>query len=134
MTSALQAPAPSHRAPVSGPQLWAGLGALGAAAAVRPALPAVGPLCPLRRLTGIPCPACGASACAVALSRADLGAAVSANPVVLVVFLALLVAAVAPIVRTQLASGLRYAGNRPLWFVPITAVAWLYQLHRYDYL
>ncbi len=119
---------------MSGPQLWAGLGVLGAAAVVRPLLPAVGPLCPLRRLTGIPCPACGASACAVALSRADVGAALTANPVVLGVFLVLLAAAVVPALRTRLVHGLRHAGNQPLWFVPILALSWLYQLHRYDYL
>lgn len=39
--------------------------------------------CPLRTLTGVPCPGCGLTTGAVALSHGDFGAAFAANPVIL---------------------------------------------------
>jgi hypothetical protein len=49
------------------------------------------PACPFRSLTGVPCPTCGATHAAVALLRADLPAALAANPLLtgaLIVFFA----------------------------------------------
>ncbi|MGH9196425.1 MAG: DUF2752 domain-containing protein, partial [Acidimicrobiia bacterium] len=37
-------------------------------------------ICPLRLITGVPCPFCGMTTGTVALMRGDLGAAVAANP------------------------------------------------------
>ena len=39
--------------------------------------------CPLRSTTGVPCPLCGMTTATEALVRGELGAAVSANPLVL---------------------------------------------------
>lgn len=38
------------------------------------------PACPVKSLTGWPCPSCGATRAALALTRFDLGAACAANP------------------------------------------------------
>ena len=64
----------------------AGLGAAGAAVAYQAALGGEGLWlpCPLRTLTGIPCPLCGMTTAATGLASGDLGAALAANPFVLV--------------------------------------------------
>jgi hypothetical protein len=63
----------------------AGLGAAGAAGAYQVALGGEGLWlpCPLRTLTGIPCPLCGMTTAATGLASGDLGAAMAANPFVL---------------------------------------------------
>ena len=38
-------------------------------------------LCPFRRLTGLPCPACGATRALLAASRLDFGRAFALNPI-----------------------------------------------------
>ena len=45
------------------------------------------PSCPFRSLTGIPCPSCGATRAALALSRLDLVAAWISNPLVTIGYL-----------------------------------------------
>lgn len=45
--------------------------------------------CPLRRLTGLPCPTCGGTHAAQALAGLDLAGAWSANPLVVAAVLAL---------------------------------------------
>jgi Protein of unknown function (DUF2752) len=65
------------------------------AGALLPLLPAdVGFTCPLRAMTGIPCPLCGMTTSVEATVHFDLGAALAANPagvaVVAVALLALL--------------------------------------------
>ena len=64
----------------------AGLGAAGVAVAYQAAMGGTGLWlpCPLRTLTGIPCPLCGMTTAATGLASGDLGAAVAANPFVLV--------------------------------------------------
>lgn len=51
-----------------------------------------GVLCPLRLLTGIPCPLCGSTTVFIELGRGDLGAALAANPVTAAAGLGLLLA------------------------------------------
>jgi hypothetical protein len=92
--------------------------------------------CPLRTLTGVPCPACGLTTAAVALVRGEVGAAWGANPVIFC--LAALAVAVGPLVVLRAAGVLkppepwpsarrRWAG----WLFGLLAVAsWLFQLHR----
>lgn len=82
--------------------------------------------CPLRTLTGVPCPFCGLTTSVEAVMRGDFHAALVANPfgLVAVAFaLALLV--------------------RPRWervnvpaivLVLGVAVSWLFELHRYHFL
>ncbi len=54
--------------------------ALVAAAPLAPRLAAGLPACPLHRLTGLPCPSCGATRAALALARLDLLSAFSVSP------------------------------------------------------
>jgi hypothetical protein len=95
------------------------------AAATLPLLPGhAGLPCPLRTLTGVPCPLCGMTTSVEATTHGHLLAALRANPAGLFAVLA----ALALLVR-------RPAG--PLRF-PTVAVAgvvlglWLFELHRYS--
>ena len=60
---------------------WAAV-ALGALAWLLPARLGLWILCPLRTLTGIPCPTCGATHAAVHLFRLSFSDAIRANPLV----------------------------------------------------
>ncbi|WP_419836864.1 DUF2752 domain-containing protein [Streptomyces bugieae] len=97
------------RAPLG--TLTAALAAFGYVGAVDPNQPGHYPVCPLRHLTGVLCPACGGLRSAHALAHADLAAALAAN--------ALLVAACAAgaafwaVWAGRAARGLRTAGPRP---------------------
>jgi len=64
--------------------------ALAAAHVVLPGRPAT--LCPLRALTGIPCPICGTTTAAVRLGHFDVAGALRANPFTIVAALALVIA------------------------------------------
>ena len=70
--------------------LLGAVGALIAAHLVLPDRPAT--LCPLRALTGIPCPICGSTTAAVRLGHFDLSGALRANPFTIVAALALVIA------------------------------------------
>ena len=63
-------------------------------------------LCPLRAMTGIPCPFCGGTTAAVEVGRFDLGGALRVNPVV--------VFAAAVIIAMPVVIGLR-AARRVGW-------------------
>ena len=89
-----------------------------------PVLPAHGGLvCPLRTLTGIPCPLCGMTTSVVATSRGRLGEAWAATPAGIAVFamaLALLVLRTKPIAL-------------PRGVVPLALTGmWVFQLHRFS--
>jgi hypothetical protein len=61
--------------------LWATAAALALLmSAWLPLLAPLAPHCALHQLTGIPCLGCGTTRAALALARADLGAALAANP------------------------------------------------------
>lgn len=74
------------------------LAALAGGAAVLGALHVPRPptLCPLRAVTGVPCPVCGTTTALVRLGRLDPAGALAANPVTLA---ALAVIVLAPVVR-----------------------------------
>lgn len=98
-------------------------GALSAAALVPGEL---GVLCPLRRVTGIPCPLCGMTTSVLASLQLDLRAAVVANPA----GLALVVLAIVIVLRPRMRT-LRLPG----WLPSVTLSAmWLWELHRFGYL
>jgi hypothetical protein len=119
----------------------AGLGAAGAAAAYQAALGGEGLWlpCPLRALTGIPCPLCGMTTAATSLASGDPAAALAANPFVLVlagftlVMAALMVARVAGWVHgaAQWPASRRRQGY---WAAAVLAVlSWAFQLHRFGW-
>jgi hypothetical protein len=104
-----------------------GAAAMFGIAAIRPALPAavpLGPPCPLRTLTGIPCPFCGMTRGVIALLHGDVSAALSFNPgafLIVAMALGLLVAWRWQRVRI------------PMWAVFLFfAVLWAYQLFKYS--
>jgi hypothetical protein len=82
------------------------------------------PPCPLRTLTGIPCPLCGATRGVIAAVHGHLGHALELNPA------SLLVLALAAI----LVLGWRVERVRiPVWgIVAVFAVLWSYQLFKYS--
>ena len=93
-------------------------------AAVRPALPATDiVLCPLRRVTGVPCPFCGMTRAVTSAVHGDFAASLVFNPggILLVVTAVLLLIA--------------WRWRRvtvPMWVVfTFFAVLWAYQMFKY---
>jgi Protein of unknown function (DUF2752) len=79
--------------------------------------------CPLRRLTGVPCPLCGMTTSVEQTLRLHLHAALAANPAGL---LAVVVAVALLVVRPR-----RLAA--PALLVPLLlAGMWLFELHRFS--
>jgi hypothetical protein len=111
------------------------IGAMGGAAGALSLLQALHPqqalaVCPLRTVTGIPCPLCGGTTAAISVARLDLVGALRANPVAVLGALAL---ALAPL---GLLSFVRRRSRRLTFWVLAAAlgVAELWQLVRYDVL
>jgi hypothetical protein len=119
----------------------AGLGAAGAAAAYQLALGGQGLWlpCPLRTLTGIPCPLCGMTTAATGLASGDLGAAMAANPFVLVLAGFTLVMAVVMAARAlgRLPGAAQWPASRRRQGYRVAAVlvaaSWAFQLHRFGW-
>jgi len=104
---------------------WVGAGAL-AVAALLPVLPGEPGLpCPLRTITGVPCPLCGMTTSVVAAVHGNVADAIAANPA----GLALVLAAVTLIVFRP-ARLLLPALAAPL----VLAAMWLFELHRFSIL
>jgi len=92
--------------------------------------------CPLRTLTGVPCPGCGLTTGAVALSHGQFGDALAANPVILgvgvmavlaVVLVPLRALGIVPLPRPWSAHQRRRMG----WGIALLAAAsWVFQLFR----
>jgi hypothetical protein len=119
----------------------AGLGAAGAAVAYQAALGGEGLWlpCPLRTLTGIPCPLCGMTTAATGLAAGDLGAAMAANPFVLLLAGFTLVMAVLMAARAtgRVPGAAQWPGSRRrqgYWVAAVpVAASWLFQLHRFGW-
>src|ERR1700723_2692859 len=96
--------------------------------------------CPLRTLTGVPCPFCGMTTATVALTHGEWAAAARTSP--LAYLAAGLVVGTAPILLARITG--RVAPPRP-WSAAarrrtgrivavIVAASWIFQLHRYGFL
>jgi hypothetical protein len=99
----------------------AGASLVGAAAAW-PLLPVHPPLaCPLRTLTGIPCPFCGMTRACIAAVHGHLGASLAFNPAGVLVVLAAIVALFRPRLLTRV--------HVPTWAVFVAfGVLWLWNI------
>jgi hypothetical protein len=107
-------------------ELRAAGAAMLAAGAVLPLLPGhPGFACPLRRLTGVPCPLCGMTTSVEDTVRLHLHDALAANPAgVLAVLAALLLLVLRPR-RLPV----------PFAVLPVSLAAmWLFELHRFSFL
>jgi hypothetical protein len=94
------------------------------AGAVLPLIPGhPGLPCPLRTLTGVPCPLCGMTTSVTATVHLDVGKALTANP--------------AGVLAVVAAAGLLVAWRArrvllPGWALPLgLALMWLFELHRF---
>jgi hypothetical protein len=92
-----------------------------------------GALCPLRRLTGIPCPMCGSTTVFMEAGAGHWGSALTANPFTVLAFLVFLGAPLARI--DPVASWARMpATRRNVLLGVVLALSWLWQLHRFGFL
>jgi hypothetical protein len=96
--------------------------------------------CPLRTLTGVPCPFCGLTTATVALTRGNWAAAAAANPLAcLVAGLAIGTAPLLVARATGRAAAPRAwsaaACRRTRWSVAVLiTLSWVFQLHRFGFL
>jgi hypothetical protein len=99
-------------------ELRVAAGALVGAAAVWPLLPVHPPLaCPLRSLTGIPCPFCGLTRACVAAVHGHLATSLAFNPAGVLMIVAALVALVRPqwLARVRMPVWVAGAAFAALW-------------------
>lgn len=115
---------------------WTGVGvrvalvAVLALAAAAIHIPRPATVCPLRALTGIPCPLCGSTTAAVEIGSGDIVGALRANPVAVAVGGLWLLG---PLGLSRMWWSL--GGRRHLQAIgAILAVGWVWQLFRFDLL
>lgn len=111
---------------------------MAAGAVASPLLAGVGPLCPIRRFSGIPCPGCGMRGGVTAIAHGDVMAGLAANPLAVVLVLAVAAAWLTFLVRA-VRPGVPGIGpwvrRPPGWLLGLTlAASWVYQLVRYGVL
>ncbi len=124
-TAAPAGPSPSGRSrTIDAGQLRGAGAAMLAVAVAMPWLPhGPGLPCPLRTVTGVPCPLCGMTRAVTMAVHGDLGASLAMSPGGIVAVVAALVLLVAWRVRRIAIPG---------WAIPLTLGAlWVYQLAKY---
>lgn len=92
-----------------------------------------GALCPLRRLTGVPCPVCGSTTVFMEAGAGHWTAALAANPFTVLAFLVFLGAPLAGINPTSSWARMPAARRNVLLGV-VLALSWIWQLHRFGFL
>ncbi len=100
------------------------LAGLGAVHVPRPAT-----LCPLRAMTGVPCPVCGTTTALARLGRLDALGALAANPFAVLGLIALVLA---PLLWPRWIG--TPAAARVACGAVVVAGAWAWQLNRFDVL
>ncbi|MGH3416540.1 MAG: DUF2752 domain-containing protein, partial [Actinocrinis sp.] len=92
-----------------------------------------GALCPLRRLTGVPCPMCGSTTVFMEAGAGHWTAALLANPVTVV---AALIFLAAPLLAFDPVATMVRLPPRVLWIggAVLLVGSWLWQLHRFRFL
>jgi Protein of unknown function (DUF2752) len=96
--------------------------------------------CPLRALTGVPCPFCGLTTATVALVHGQWAAAAEANP--LAYLPASIAIGTAPLMvaralgKTALPRQATQRARRRIATsaIAVVALSWLYQLHRHEFI
>lgn len=92
-----------------------------------------GVLCPLRRITGVPCPLCGSTTVFMAAGSGHWQHVLTANPFTALATLFFLAAPLSPVDPVRSWTGLPHAWRwGPLALV--VAASWLWQLHRFGFL
>lgn len=113
-----------RRVPLDDTDLRIAAGVLLGSAAVRAVVPGEHGLpCPLRELTGVPCPLCGMTTSVTETVEFDLAAALSANPAGLVLVGVAVAILVGPGRRLTVRTGLIYLA---------LAAMWLWELERFS--
>lgn len=107
--------------------------ALVALSPLAPALAEAAPGCPLKSVTGLPCPTCGTTRTALALAELDLGTALRVNPLATGVWLSMIAGGVVALALSLTGRSLPTLPNRlplsvRLGVVTIVAVNWAYLL------
>jgi len=92
-----------------------------------------GALCPLRRLTGAPCPLCGSTTVFMGAGAGHWTQALTANPLTVLAFFAFLAAPLALIDPVSSWANLP-ARRRNIALGVVLALSWVWQLHRFGFI
>jgi hypothetical protein len=91
-----------------------------------------GALCPLRRLTGIPCPVCGSTTVFMEAGAGHWTAALAANPFTVLAFIVFLAAPLTLIDPVASWANLP-ARRRNVLLAAVLTFSWVWQLHRFGF-